>query len=502
MEKQSFSDGLFSPLGIKRVIFVLVLLTTSLISCSNSDEKGGSLEVAQEYRNLEFDARGSRQTIQIDGPSEWHISSSESWCKSSHTIGEGKQYVNITVEANDTQKERTATVTVSASGTPDIIINVKQSIYSIPAYDEYIAPDNTGMRDLTSMQLSALMKAGVNVGNTFEAVIVGEDGSLSGDETCWGNPTPNKALFEGIKAAGFDVVRMPVAYSHQFEDAVTYKIKSAWLDKVEAAVEAALDAGLYVIINIHWEGGWLNHPADANKEALDERLEAMWKQIALRFRDYDDRLLFAGTNEVNNDDANGAQPTEENYRVQNGFNQVFVNTVRATGGRNHYRHLIVQAYNTDVAKAVAHFTMPLDIVQNRIFLECHYYDPYDFTIMPNEENFKSQWGSAFAGGNVSSTGQEGDIEATLSSLNVFINDNVPVIIGEYGPTLRDQLTGEALENHLKSRNDYIEYVVKTCVKNKLVPLYWDAGYTEKLFDRTTGQPHNAASIASIMEGLN
>ncbi len=104
MEKQSFSDGLFSPLGIKRVIFMLVLLTTSFISCSNSDEKGGSLEVAQEYRNLEFDARGSRQTIQINGPSEWHISTSESWCKSSHTIGEGKQYVNITVEANDTQK--------------------------------------------------------------------------------------------------------------------------------------------------------------------------------------------------------------------------------------------------------------------------------------------------------------------------------------------------------------------------------------------------------------
>lgn len=78
---------------------MLVLLTTSFISCSNSDEKGGSLEVAQEYRNLEFDARGSRQTIQIDGPAEWHISTSESWCKSSHTIGEGKQYVNITVEA-------------------------------------------------------------------------------------------------------------------------------------------------------------------------------------------------------------------------------------------------------------------------------------------------------------------------------------------------------------------------------------------------------------------
>ena len=111
-------------------------------------------------------------------------------------------------------------------------------------------------------------------------------------------------------------------------------------------------------------------------------------------------------------------------------------------------------------------------------------------------------GAAFACGDVSATGQEGDIEATLSSLNVFINNNVPVIIGEYGPTLRDQLTGEALENHLKSRNDYIEYVVKTCVKNKLVPLYWDAGYTEKLFDRTTGQLHNAASIAAIMKGLN
>ena len=76
---------------------------------------------------------------------------------------------------------------------------------------------------------------------------------------------------------------------------------------------------------------------------------------------------------------------------------IFIRIGQSTGGRNHYRHLIVQAYNTDVAKAVAHFTMPLDIVQNRIFLECHYYDPYDFTIMPNDENFKSQWGAAFAG---------------------------------------------------------------------------------------------------------
>lgn len=502
MEKQLFSDGLFGPLSMKRIIFVLMLLTTSFISCSNNDEKGGSLEVAQEYRNLEFDARESRQTIQIDGPSEWHISSSESWCKSSHAIGEGKQYVNIMVDTNTTGQERTAVVTVSANGVADIIINVKQSIYSLPAYDEYIDPDNTGMRDLTSMQLSTLMKAGINIGNTFEAVIVADDGSLSGDETSWGNPTPNAELFASIKAAGFDVVRMPVAYSHQFEDASTYKIKSAWMDKVEVAVKAALDAGLYVIINIHWEGGWLNHPVDAQKEALDGRLEAMWKQIALKFRDYDDRLLFAGTNEVGDDSAGGAEPTEENYRVQNGFNQVFVNTVRATGGRNHYRHLIVQAYNTDVAKAVAHFTMPLDIVQNRIFLECHYYDPYDFTIMPNDEDFKSQWGAAFAGGDVSSTGQEADIEATLGSLNVFINNNVPVIIGEYGPTLRDQLTGDELEKHLQSRNDYIKYVVKTCVENKLVPLYWDAGHTEKLFNRATGEPHNAESIAAIMEGLN
>ena len=108
-------------------------------------------------------------------------------------------------------------------------------------------------------------------------------------------------------------------------------------------------------------------------------------------RDYDDRLLFAGTNEVNNDDANGAQPTEENYRVQNGFNQVFVNTVRATGGRNHYRHLIVQAYNTDVAKAVAHFTMPLDIVQNRIFLNVITMILMISQSCPNDENFKSQW---------------------------------------------------------------------------------------------------------------
>lgn len=503
MKEHSFSGGLVSSLGIKQIIFVLVLLTTSFISCSNNDEKGGSLDVAQEYRNLEFNALESRQTIQIDGPAEWHINSSESWCTSSHSIGEGKQYVNVSVTLNDTNQDRAAVLTVSANGAPDIVINVKQLKHSVPVYEESIEPDKTGMRDLTSMEFSALMKVGTNIGNTFEAVLVSEDGSLSGDETVWGNQVPTKELFANIKAAGFDVVRMPVAYSHQFEDLETYKIKNEWLDKVEQAVNDALESELFVIINIHWEGGWLNHPLDAYKEELNGRLEAMWKQIALRFRDYDDRLLFAGTNEVGDDAANGAEPTEENYRVQNGFNQVFVNTVRATGGRNYYRQLIVQAYNTDVTKAVNHFKMPVDVLNNRILLECHFYDPYDFTLMSSDEaGHKTQWGAEFAGGDVSATGQEADIESTLGMLSTFINKNIPVIIGEFGPTLRSELEGEALEKHLKSRNNYIEYVVKTCVKNKLIPLYWDAGYTEKLFDRETGEPYNQESIDAIMEGLN
>lgn len=368
----------------------------------------------------------------------------------------------------------------------------------------FLPPDTDGMNiETTAMQLSKLLGVGFNVGNTFEAIYKTPDGNLTGDETTWGNPTPNAALFRGIKEAGFNFVRMPVSYSHQLVDPNDFKIKKEWLDKVAKAVDDAIEAELYIMINIHWDGGWMDHPNDRHKDAIYERFEAYWTQLALRFRDYDEHLLFAGMNEVADADTDmwNVPPTEENLRVHNSLNQMFVDIVRSTGGRNYYRYLVLPSYLTNIGYAVSGFVHPKDVVENRTFLECHFYDPFEFCL--STENYKTEWGKPFAdaGYNVPSWGLEEELEKTLKSLKKFTEQNLPVMIGEWGAIarVRGELNGEALERHIDARNYYYWYVTKTCLKHDLLPVNWDIGL---MFNRKTGDQNEVSNIAAIIKAVS
>ena len=372
--------------------------------------------------------------------------------------------------------------------------------HTIPAS---LPPDSTGMNpEVSAMELSKTLNVGFNVGNTFEAIYKHPDGKLFGDETTWGNPTPNAALFRGIKAAGFNFVRMPVSYSHQLVDPNGFEIKKEWLDKVAKAVDDAIDAGLYIMINIHWDGGWMDHPNDRYKAALYERFEAYWKQLALRFRDYDEHLLFAGMNEVADADTDmwNVPPTEENLRVHNSLNQQFVDIVRSTSGRNYYRYLVLPSYLTNIGYALTGFVHPKDVVENRTFLECHFYDPFEFCLPT--ENYKTEWGKPFAdaGYDVPNWGMEEGLNKTLQSLHVFTDRNLPVMIGEWGAIarMRGELRGEALERHIDARNYYYWYVAKTCLKHNLLPVNWDIGL---MFNRKTGEQNEVSNIAAIMKAV-
>src|SRR5690606_33567511 len=170
-----------------------------------------------------------------------------------------------------------------------------------------------------------------------------------GGETAWRNPLVTQQLINSVKAAGFDTLRVPVACS-KFSDAENFVIESSWMDRVEEVLNYGLNADMYVIVNIYWYIGCMQ-PTYAQQNYVNNRLAIMWEQIANRFRDYDDRLLFAGTNEVMVEGDYGT-PTEEYYTVQNSFNQTFVTTVRATGGRNATRHLVVQGFNTNIDHTV------------------------------------------------------------------------------------------------------------------------------------------------------
>jgi endoglucanase len=278
---------------------------------------------------------------------------------------------------------------------------------------------SSGNSGLGAVQFSQKMGAGWNLGNSLEAM-------GPGNETIWGNPVVTQQLISSVKAAGFKTIRIPVAWS-VFSNASNYTIDPAWLNRVEEVVNYALKADMYVIMNEHWDGGWLNHPFYANQQSLNNRLSIMWTQIAKRFRDYDHRLLFAGTNEVLNEGDYGA-PTKEMVEVQNSFNQTFVNAVRATGGKNADRYLVAQAFNTNIDHAVNFFVLPKDTISNRLFVEVHYYDPYNFTL--NADNVTTEWPSKSE-----TWANEAWVDGQMRKMKTnFVDKGVAVILGEYCAT--------------------------------------------------------------------
>ena len=184
----------------------------------------------------------------------------------------------------------------------------------------------------TAQQIVDKMKVGCNLGNTLEA-ICGED--------AWGAGKTSQKVIDSIKAAGFNTIRIPSAwYCHS--DTVTNVIDSAWIARVKEVVDYCIKDSLYTILNIHWDQGWLDYHINADDSAkVNERQHAYWTQIAEYFKDYDEHLLFAGANEPNVHDT-----TE--MSVLMAYHQTFIDAVRATGGNNSSRTLIVQGPSTDI----------------------------------------------------------------------------------------------------------------------------------------------------------
>ena len=342
-----------------------------------------------------------------------------------------------------------------------------------------------GMRDLTSLQLSKLMGAGWNLGNSLEAI---------GGETAWGNPPATQSLLNAIKAAGFKTVRIPVSWK-QYADA-NDNISATWMSRVTQVVNYAKNAGLYTIINIHWDGGWMQ-PTYANQATANARITKFWTQIANNFKGYDDTLLFAGTNEVMKDGDYGT-PTVEYYTVQNGFNQAFVNAVRATGGNNLARHLIVQGFNTNIDHTVNFATMPSDSVGRRLMMEVHFYDPYNFTLNQNSSIW--QWGAgATSAANTETWANEAYIDGQFQKMKTrFVDQGIPVILGEFGAIRRTEYAGA--ETY---RTAWDRYVARAAWTRGAVPVYWDAGYPNDnhsmgLFDRSSGAQVHTSLISAII----
>jgi endoglucanase len=506
---------------MKQLIFFISLLFASsflVAACDDSDnnidpEQVEDITLKVQPVSLNFPAEGGEQIISVTSNSNWTISfSSDSWAKPNISASKGNADVKIVAEASYVEEERAVVLTVSAGkndNKKEIEVTVTQDALNPPDEPgngddpaDYIEPDASGMRDLTAVEFSQLMTVGWNLGNSLEAINV-DEGVYSGDETSWGNPVVTEQLIDSVAEAGFNTIRIPVSWSHKIVDETNYKISDSWLQRVEEVVNYVLDNEMFVMINIHWDGGWMNHPFYDNQDEINNKLEALWKQIAVYFRDYDDRLLFAGSNEVHVE-GDYSDPSSENVEVQNSFNQTFVNTVRATGGRNAYRYLVVQAYNTNISYAVDYMVMPTDEATNRLLAEVHFYDPYDFTLQ-TDGNFKTQWGEPFSEGDVSSWGQEDWVDEAFGMMKTnFVDEGYGVILGEYGAVLRSDLTGDELDQHIEARKYYLEYVTSAAIENHIVPFYWDNGWAGingfALFDRQSAEVVDPGALEAVLNG--
>lgn len=370
-----------------------------------------------------------------------------------------------------------------------LMLAVLMLIPCVGSAEEAEAVDNGVMREgLTALEATRLMGNGINLGNTLEAcdsnVGIKTNTPLS-YETHWGQPKTTQAMIDGMKAAGFDTIRIPVAWmtnaTHLYEG--DYTIDADYMDRVEEVVRYARKAGMYVIINDHWDGGWYGMFGSESAETRALAMEAykgMWQQIAERFRDYSDYLIFESANEELGGRFDENSPLycsdsvvtylndDERYALTNEINQTFVDVVRATGGNNATRFLLIAGYGTNIDQTCDdRFQMPKDTADSKLMVSVHYYDP---------------WSYCGASSAVSATkwGKVSDYEymdQQLAKMTKFTEAGYGVVIGEYGALpCSDGLKDNTLAYHTA--------FLDACTKYDLTNCLWDCSGLYKRVSQT------------------
>ncbi|HEY4786587.1 MAG TPA: glycoside hydrolase family 5 protein [Bacteroidales bacterium] len=342
----------------------------------------------------------------------------------------------------------------------------------------------------TAQQIASQMRVGWNLGNTLEAIC---------GETAWnGGVLTTQALIDKVKASGFNTVRLPCAWDCHTTNGV---IDPTWLARAKQIVDYCMNDNLYVILNIHWDGGWLeNNVTTTAQSSVNAKQQNYWTQIANYFKNYNEHLLFAGANEPNVSDATGMS-------VLLSYHQTFINAVRATGGNNSSRILIIQGPSTDFEKTYNLMnTMPTDQIANRLMVEVHYYTPYNFCLMDAD----ASWGNMFyywGNGYHSTTdvtrnatwGEESYIEQWLGNMKTkFIDKGIPVIIGEYAAMKRSLSPPSDQALHEASRLYYYKYLLHSAVSKGIIPFCWDVN--GGLYDRSTATVLDQQVIDAMMQG--
>lgn len=379
--------------------------------------------------------------------------------------------------------------------------------------ESMVVKDNGTMRkELSSQKLiDTEMGQGINLGNTMEATASSlaqkqewyESGDATKFETAWGQPVTTQKYISGVHSYGFNTIRIPVAWSSMMPEDGSYKIDEKFLGRVEEIVNYALNEGMYVILNEHWDYGWWGQFGLNEDEAM-KRYETFWKQIAERFKDYSDHLIFEGANEELGDpfnanvyasgyrDANMAGEdttkshakltSDQRYALTNKINQKFVDLIRSSGGNNASRHLLIATPSTNIDQAAdERFVMPTDTDENgvsKLSVSVHYYTPWDFCGDGGE-------GAAYTSKDAAVT------ETEFAKMKKFADAGYGIILGEYSVCNVPQANGGVTK--------WFYDTMTIAAKYHMLPCMWETG---QYFNRTTGKMkyHDMAVLFNTING--
>lgn len=354
---------------------------------------------------------------------------------------------------------------------------------------------------MTAHQIVGFMGQGWNLANTMESCGIEGGTKVRDYETGWGAEVTSQKIIDGIRDSGIKSIRIPVAWSNMMSKDGKYTINADYMDRVETIVNYCLKDELYVVLNIHYDGGWWGMFGSSDKKTQTEawkKYEAIWQQIATRFNGYSDRLIFESANEelggaVNTDNqglntavngVKGVLTPDQLFEKTNAINQKFVEIVRKTGGNNAYRHLLIAGYNTNIDKTCDDkYEMPLDTVRangkEKLHISVHYYDPSDYCISedPTSSYYSDSWGG------------ESAVKAMhdkLDKMAKFTDQGYGVIIGEYGPQAMSK----------KGVIDFYREVMTYGPAHHMVPMLWNLS----MYDRTD-KVITYADIADLLKEI-
>lgn len=402
--------------------------------------------------------------------------------------------IEFSVEANPTENERTTAFMLTAdNGGKEI--TVKQAAGEIQTPEEPVVPGEPQMGS-TAMEIAARMYAGINIGNTMET---------PDREGAWNCPVVNRDYIKGLKALGFNAVRVPCAWDSHVSNAANNIINEAWLDRVSEVVGWIVAEDMYAVLNIHWDGGWLeNSCANGYDEKINQKQHDYWTQIANKLNKYDEHLLLAAMNEPNVGD--GSSKKKASIEAIMKYQQTMLDAVRATGSNNASRVLVMQGPNTDIDVTLeGQYDLPKDVIADRLMIETHFYGPYQFNMMEKDES----WGKTFwywgkenhvSGSDRNSTwGEEDYVADQFQKMKKrFIDKGIPGITGEYAVCCnRENTAGIDKDKWRASVRLWNKVVTRESKKAGMVPFFWETGGD---INRTTGNKLSNLQLDGVFEG--